>query len=125
MCRHGCVCVPTWKMRIGFFSEMLPYLPARDGFRVYAANLLRILARGHQVDAISMARGDEPYPDWIVSHAASATSIPEQDHSLPSKLANLAATYFQGEPSYYRSQIHEFLERGRQERGWDILHVEG
>ena len=41
-------------MNIVMVSQALPYLPAQDGFRLYAANMLRTLSGRHRVDLISL-----------------------------------------------------------------------
>ena len=46
-------------MRILLVSEMIPYLPSHDGFRLLPANLLRNLSDRHDIHLISLSRGSE------------------------------------------------------------------
>ena len=46
-------------MKILLVSEMIPWLPSHDGFRVSPANLVRNLSRRHEVHLIALAHGGE------------------------------------------------------------------
>ena len=46
-------------MRILLVSEMIPWLPSHDGFRVSPANLIRNLSQRHEVHLIALAYGGE------------------------------------------------------------------
>ncbi len=46
-------------MRILFVSEMIPWLPSHDGFRVSPANLIRNLFDRHEIHLIALSRGGE------------------------------------------------------------------
>jgi len=46
-------------MRILLVSEMIPWLPSHDGFRVSPANLIRNLSDRHEVHLIALSRGGE------------------------------------------------------------------
>jgi glycosyltransferase involved in cell wall biosynthesis len=53
-------------MRILLVSEMIPWLPSHDGFRVSPANLIRNLSRRHEVHLIALAYGgeDKEQSEW-------------------------------------------------------------
>src|SRR4051794_35458254 len=66
----------TERMKIGVFTEFLPYLPARDGFRVYEANLLRELSHRHELHLISLVREEDlPHKSWSENHFASTAFV--------------------------------------------------
>src|SRR5580698_4737158 len=46
-------------MRILLVSEMIPWLPSHDGFRVSPANLVRNLSPRHEVHMIALTPGGE------------------------------------------------------------------
>jgi glycosyltransferase involved in cell wall biosynthesis len=46
-------------MRILLVSEMIPWLPSHDGFRVSPANLIRNLSQRHEVHLVALAYGGE------------------------------------------------------------------
>jgi len=113
-------------MKIAFVTQALPYLPCQDGFRLYAANVLRCLARRHEVDLISFARdGDNAHLDWAREHCATVTTLPiNKGKSLLTPL-NLLATYAWGRPLEHRKRMASILSEGLRSRQWDLLHVEG
>ena len=45
-------------MRILLVSEMIPWLPSHDGFRVSPANLIRNLSDRHEIHLIALAHGE-------------------------------------------------------------------
>jgi glycosyltransferase involved in cell wall biosynthesis len=53
-------------MRILLVSEMIPWLPSHDGFRVSPANLVRNLSDRHEIHLIALAQGGESVErsDW-------------------------------------------------------------
>lgn len=113
-------------MNIGFFSEALPYLPCREGFRIYAANILGALARRHRVHLVTFVNPDETSSlGWVRRHCASVATIPLARHSLPARTLSLVWAYSRGTPLHYVEAAQTLLERGRQRDAWDVLHVEG
>ena len=82
-------------MRIGFVSQILPYLPSKEGFRVYGGNLIRCLSKRHEIDLVSlMAREDEPHLDWARSYCASVTAVPMEQSALMVPVSLLSAHLF-------------------------------
>jgi glycosyltransferase involved in cell wall biosynthesis len=110
-------------MRIGLVSQILPYLPSKEGFRVYGGNLIRCLSRRHEIDLVSlMARADEPNLDWARQYCASVTAVPMEEHALMAPVSLLSAHLF-GLPLRQRRALGRGLRATRQ--GWDVIHVEG
>lgn len=113
-------------MNLLFVTQALPYLPAQDGFRLYAANLLREFAQRHQVDLISLLQeDDDQHVDWCREYCASVTTFSAKETSNFFKPFQFAATYGLGRPLYGRREIAAEIRRGLAERRWDVLHVEG
>jgi len=113
-------------MNIAFMTQSLPYLPARDGFRLYAANLLRCLARRHQIDLISLLTEDDfDHLAWAREHCDSLLTLPLKKNRDLLTLPSLWATYVWGKPLRHRKRISSILAVGMQSRHWDVLHVEG
>ena len=66
-------------MRILFVSEMVPWLPCHDGFRVSPANLVRNLAdRNNEVHLIALANGGETKEqlEWARPYGRSISIFP-------------------------------------------------
>jgi glycosyltransferase involved in cell wall biosynthesis len=66
-------------MRILFVSEMVPWLPCHDGFRVSPANLVRNLAdRNNEVHLIALANGGETKEqlEWARPYCRSISIFP-------------------------------------------------
>jgi glycosyltransferase involved in cell wall biosynthesis len=113
-------------MRIGFLSEAVPYLPCREGFRIYGANLIRCLSRNHQLDLIALAGNeDRSHLDWAKSHTASLATIGVGAHRPGARIANAVSSYLLGRPRHYRATFAGLVDRARDDRRWDVLHVEG
>lgn len=113
-------------MNLLFVTQALPYLPAQDGFRLYAANLLRELARRHRVDVISLLEeNDAEHLGWCREHCASLTTFPLADTASLLKPFQFAATYGLGRPLYPRRKVAAAIRSGFADRRWDVLHVEG
>jgi glycosyltransferase involved in cell wall biosynthesis len=111
---------------IGAITENLPYLPARDGFRVYEANVLAKIAQRHEVHLISLIReGDSEHLGWARRRFASVTGIPTRSHSLISRCANFASTFFAGKPLHYRSELANAISTGAKSQHWEVMHVAG
>ncbi|HXR96769.1 MAG TPA: glycosyltransferase family 4 protein [Terriglobales bacterium] len=113
-------------MRIGFVSQTFPYLPSRDGFRIYGANLIRTLAARHEIELISIVNGESACElAWADGYCARVYGIAPPPPSLPGKLVNLVSLYARGRPLTGRHELNAALRRGAAERRWDVLHVEG
>ncbi len=113
-------------MRIGWISQALPYLPCREGFRLYGGNLLKRLSERHQIDLISlMVEDDKDHLDWAAHFCASVQTIPTVDHSAAGKLANAFSAFLSARALHYRHELNALLQHGIRERKWDVIHVEG
>ncbi len=113
-------------MKIGWVSQALPYLPARDGFRITAGNLIRSLSSRHQIDLISLLEnGDAEHLDWARQYCASVNTIPVERQDLHSRALNFFSTSLWGKPLHYRSQLKGLLCDNLRSREWNVLHVEG
>jgi polysaccharide biosynthesis protein PslH len=113
-------------VNIGFFSEALPYLPCREGFRIYAANILRTLSPRHQVDLLSLVTPEDPsHLDWPAYYCRSVRTVNTRSHAAPARVGNLLSTYVRGRPRHYRADIQSRLRDGCRAQHWDVLHVEG
>jgi glycosyltransferase involved in cell wall biosynthesis len=113
-------------MRIGFVSEALPYLPCRDGFRIYGANLIRWLSRSHEIDLICLVRQeDDEYVHWAKQYTTSLTTVRAHRHRPFARVANAVASYGLGRPRHYRKTLNALVEPRVASGRWDILHVEG
>ncbi len=59
-------------MKILMLSQMVPYLPCYDGFRVCPANLLRALSRRHEIHLIARRGSESPAElSWSAAYCAS------------------------------------------------------
>ena len=104
-------------MNIAFITQALPYLPAQDGFRLYAANLLRSLARRHQIDLISLLTEDDfDHLAWAKEHCDSLLTLPLKKNRDLLTLPSLLATYAWGKPLRHRKRISSILAVGMQSR---------
>jgi glycosyltransferase involved in cell wall biosynthesis len=113
-------------MNIGILAGELPYLPARDGFRLYTANILRTLAQRHQIDLVSPLRDEEvPHLAWAREHCASVTLVPVRRSNVPRRVLSLLSSYLWGEPLHLRTELRTLLREAMTARRWDVLHVEG
>jgi polysaccharide biosynthesis protein PslH len=65
-------------MRILFVSEMVPWLPCHDGFRVSPANLVRNLSARHEIHLIALAQGGESkeQSEWARQYCRSFSTVP-------------------------------------------------
>jgi len=113
-------------MRIGWLSEALPYLPSRGGFRLYGANLIRCLARRHEIDLIAFLRDDDHLRlDWAERYCASIDCLPVNGAGLGKRLANVLVSHLKGTPLHHRQDVQSRLRMAVATRRWDVLHVEG
>jgi len=113
-------------MNIGFISQALPYLPSRDGFRLYGANLIRQLSQRHRIELISLfEEGEEHYLDWPRQYCSTVSTIPKTNGSLLRRFSNVCAAYVWGRPLASRREMEAALRAGVAPGRWDVLHVEG
>jgi glycosyltransferase involved in cell wall biosynthesis len=71
-------------MRVLFISQMVPYLPCNDGFRLIPANILKNLSGNHEIHLISLG-GKESVEqiNWSKAYCASiATIYPDSSRSF-------------------------------------------
>ena len=113
-------------MKIGFVSQTLPYLPARDGFRVYGANLIRVLSKTHEIELVSLAHfTDEDELDWAKSYCKSVLVLKVGSRSPWAKVTNFVSSYVAGKPLVCRAELNAALQKSVGPLGWDVMHVEG
>lgn len=111
-------------MKIGLVSQALPYLPSRGGFRLYGGNLIRRLARRHEVHLVSMLiEDDSQHLAWAKEHCASVTTITPSRWSKLNAPASALSAHFWGRPLQQRRQMAQALDT--RWRDWDVIHVEG
>jgi len=113
-------------MNIGIFSQALPYLPSRGGFRLYGGNLIRALSTRHRIDLVSLLVDDDAqHLDWARRYCASVRTVAANGSTLPGKLANAISAHLWGRPLHHRAQVDTLLRAAMREHRWDVLHVEG
>lgn len=113
-------------MKIGVVSQTLPYLPAQDGFRIYGANLIRILSRQHEIELVSLAQSaDQDKLDWAKVYCKSVRALRVGPHRFSAKIGNFVSNYAFGKPLVCRAELNAILRESGSLLGWDVLHVEG
>jgi polysaccharide biosynthesis protein PslH len=113
-------------MNIGFVTQEVPYLPARDGYRICAGNILKELSRTHHVDLVTLAgREDRDSLSWVRNYAASVELIPPQSFSLIQRGRSFLHSAVSGRPLNYRADLRAAVARLMREKNWDVIHVEG
>jgi polysaccharide biosynthesis protein PslH len=106
-------------MKILFVSEMVPWLPCHDGFRVSPANLVRNLAdRRNEVHLIALAHGGETREqlEWARPYCHSCSILP----SGRGMRARMRVITSSSDPSLTRF-IGDAVSRLRP----DVMHLEG
>ena len=113
-------------MKIGYITQEMPYLPSKDGFRLYAANILSRLSKSNTIDLITLLRpSDREHLEWLSPHCSTTHFIPVQSNSVPSKLENFASMLLRGRPTHYFDQMQLAMTEGLKRSNWDIVYVEG
>ena len=113
-------------MKIGYITQEMPYLPSKDGFRLYAANILAQLSKSNTIDLITLLRpSDKEHLDWLSAHCSTVNFIPVQTNSMPAKLENFASMLLRGRPTHYVEQIQRAVTEGLKNGSWDVLYSEG
>ena len=105
-------------MKILLVSEMIPWLPSHDGFRVSPANLIRNLSPRHEVHVIALAyRGEsKEQSEWPRAYCRSF-SIFRSDGGIRARLRVITDT---PDPSLTRF-VNAAVEKIRP----DLMHLEG
>jgi glycosyltransferase involved in cell wall biosynthesis len=105
-------------MRILLVSEMIPWLPSHDGFRVSPANLIRNLSRRHEVHLIALSRGGESkeQSEWSREYCRSFSIFPS-DRGMRARMRVMTGA---ADPSLARF-VSDAVEKFRPE----VLHLEG
>ena len=112
-------------MRIRFITEGLPYVPARDGYRMYSGNLLRALARRHDIELLTLIDAcDVDRIDLVRPYCASVTVVPRERRTLPRKIAGMVSVYLGGRYRNIERRLREAAAKRRLDH-CDVTHVEG
>lgn len=101
-------------------SQMTPYLPCYDGFRVIPAHLLRELFRRHELHLIAVADGGESTSqlEWPRAYCRSVEIVrPAPAPGLLTRVAQLR----RGVPDVLAAPVRAALDRLQPE----VLHLEG
>ncbi|HWX34327.1 MAG TPA: glycosyltransferase [Steroidobacteraceae bacterium] len=105
-------------MRILLVSEMIPWLPSHDGFRVLPANLIRNLSDRHEIHVIALSHGGEAreQSEWPREYCASYSIFPS-DHGMRARMRAISGS---GDPSLAR-----FVDEAATRLRPDVIHLEG
>jgi glycosyltransferase involved in cell wall biosynthesis len=105
-------------MRILLVSEMIPWLPSHDGFRVSPANLVRNLSQHHEVHLIALAHGGEgkEQSEWAREYCRSFSIFPVS-HGMRARIRAISGA---PDPSLARC-VGDAVANLRP----DVLHLEG
>jgi sugar transferase (PEP-CTERM/EpsH1 system associated) len=109
-------------MRILFISQKLPYLPCHDGFRLLAGNLLRRLAKKHEIHLISYieSKGELEHIPKLEKYCKSIdTVLKVPSRSIVKKAGRRIFRKILGDEM--RLKIRGAIEKF----DIDIIHVEG
>ena len=111
-------------MKIGVVSQALPYLPSRGGFRLYGGNLIRHLARRHEIHLVSLLiEDDADHLDWARRHCASVITIPVPRGAKALAPLSALTAHLWGRPLQQARAMSRALRRASGD--WDVMHVEG
>jgi glycosyltransferase involved in cell wall biosynthesis len=105
-------------MKVAMVSQMVPYLPCHDGFRLIPANVLKHLSARHEYHLLAFTDGRETQEqlNWARQYCASVTHIPDS----PAK-GLLWRTARILEPLSFSNALHVQLQALRP----DLIHLEG
>lgn len=113
-------------MRIGVLAQAAPFLPARDGFRLAVGNLIRELARDHELDLVTWAEAATPAQmEWLRSVCRTVYWLAPRNPGAWERVVNGAAMWGRGAPVFGRGEVARALAKASAGRGWDVLHVAG
>ena len=107
-------------MRILMVSQMLPFLPCHDGFRIIPANLIRQLNAGHELHLIGVASGSETVEQRAWSERLCRSVLvtePRLQRSMLGRMSGLSGA----KPADLRENVLSRLEALEP----DVLHLEG
>lgn len=105
-------------MRILFVSQMIPWLPSHDGFRVSPANLVRNLSDRNEVHLIALSRGGESkeQSEWSREYCRSFSLFPSA-HGLRARLRATTASIEPALERFVRDAVAKVCP--------DVIHLEG
>jgi glycosyltransferase involved in cell wall biosynthesis len=105
-------------MRILLVSEMMPWLPSHDGFRLIPANLIRNLFERHEIHLIALSRDgeDEEQSEWPRAYCRSV-SIFRTQNGIRDKLRTITGD---ADPALLRF-TSDAVAKVRPE----VIHLEG
>jgi glycosyltransferase involved in cell wall biosynthesis len=101
-------------------SQMTPYLPCYDGFRLIPANLIREFHRRHEIHLISLSDGTEipGQLQWARAYCRSVITVPARSHGrLKEPLASLSGAMPVALAQATRTLIRQMRP--------DVAHLEG
>jgi glycosyltransferase involved in cell wall biosynthesis len=107
-------------MRILMVSQMAPYLPCHDGFRVLPAHLLRCLSGRHEFHLLALCQGDETPEQlgWASQYCASVKLLHlDRDQGWAARVRGLIQW---GTPS-----LAEETQRRIADIRPEVVHLEG
>ena len=104
-------------MRILLISEMVPYLPSYDGFRLIPANLIRHLAQRHELHLIALSHGEsQENLCWPRQYCRSYLTLPAEA-GVSAKARSISGT---SSPA-----LAQAVDEALQAKQIDVIHVEG
>lgn len=105
-------------MRILLVSEMIPWLPSHDGFRVSPANLVRNLSARHEVHLIALAHGGESKErsEWSREYCRSF-SIFHSDNGIRARMRAVTSAADRMLARYVSDAVVKLHP--------DVIHLEG
>lgn len=107
-------------MKILMISQMVPYLPCYDGFRIIPANLLRRLSSNHEIHLVAFSSGNETEQQlkWPLSYCSSVKVLKAvKPGGLINRLTGIGNPY----PADLLRALAVEVDRVKP----DILHLEG
>lgn len=109
-------------MRLLMVSQMLPYLPSYDGFRLIPAHLMRQLSRRHEIHLVAPAEpeADQQRQGWAKEHCRSVTLVDGTGAGTPGLPALLL-----GRPGRIVERLLGPVQQVIRDFRPDVLHLEG
>lgn len=109
-------------MKILFLSEMLPYFPCFDGFRLIPYSLIKELSKNHEVHLLAFYadKKDRERTDSISGYCKSLDMVYYQ---YPASFLGVARNVF----SLYSSspEMSDRIDQSFKRENFDLIHVEG
>jgi glycosyltransferase involved in cell wall biosynthesis len=104
-------------MRVLLVSEMVPYLPSHDGFRLIPANLIRQLGPRHELHLIALSQGESPESIcWPRQYCRSYLAL-RAERGFSAKARSINGTL----PPNLSQAVYKALQTTH----FDVIHVEG